>query len=590
MLLVLLAWLYALSVSYVYGHALISALSFVTRDKDRIHFSLYIIGGFAVLTALTTCLAFYIKIAVLANIIILIPALLYALIKAKSIRKDFSHYKQALQNTSAISYIIFLVAVAMGLALSASPQAKFDDGLYYQQTIKWIESYPAITGLGNLHLKLSFNSGWHVLSALFSFSFLGMPFNDLNGLLFIVVVVFALEGLQHIIKGNYTFSDVFKVVTIAPLHLLFTYIVSPSPDLVIPYITWVVFILFLQKIEQNSLQAFDVRSMLILIFSLFAVIIKLSAAPIALLSFYLLYLQLKQQNYRSLVPVTAAVIMLAAPWMARSAVLSGYLVYPFCELDVLAVDWKIPEELVKVELTETRSFAKIRRMLFTDVDRLSIAEWLPHWFWELNTSERLIVMLIIVLGAALPVAAIIRLRKEKITLQTSGILVLFLTVYAGIFFWFFTAPHFRYGMGFTVGLYLLCMSYFLYLLIKRFSAYTLPLMAVFLLVFFSKPIYNVLWWYKNTPEDYLVYPVKAVHEGFSQVKYQGIDIWVPDSTAQCWDAPLPCAPFIVEGLELRTGKLTGGFRITRPNSEAYTRKRLKTMGESGLLHNILNNN
>jgi hypothetical protein len=590
MLLVLLAWLYVLSVSYVYGHALIAALSFFTGEKEKIHFSLYVISGFAALTAITTCLAFFIKIALVANLIVLIPALLYVFINAKTIGKDLSLYKQAVQNTSAINYIILLVAVGMGLALSASPQAKFDDGLYYQQTIKWIENYPAITGLGNLHLKLSFNSGWHVLSALFSFSFAGLPMNDLNGLLFVAVVVFALEGLHNIIRGQYKFSDVFKVVTIAPLHLLFTFIVSPSPDLVIPYITWVVFILFLQKIEQNRLQVFDVRSMLILILSVFAVVIKLSAAPIALISFYLLYLQLKQQNYKSLLTVAAAVIMLTAPWMARSAVLSGYLVYPFCELDLLSVDWKIPEELVKVELTETRSFAKIRRMLFTDVDRLSIAEWLPHWFWELNTSERLIVMLIIVLGAALPVAAVIWLRKERITLQTSGILVLFLTVYAGIFFWFFTAPHFRYGMGFTVGLYLLCMSYFLYRLIKRFSAFTLPLMAVFLLVFFSKPVYNVLWWIKNNPEGYLLYPAKASHEGFTLVEYQGMEIWVPDATAQCWDAPLPCAPFIVEGLELRTGELTGGFRILKPNAETYTQKRLKTMGQSGLLNNILNNN
>ncbi|AHM62997.1 hypothetical protein D770_23760 [Flammeovirgaceae bacterium 311] len=582
--------MYALIISYIYGHALITFLGFITGEKDRIHFSLYVISGFAILTAITTCLAFIMKVGLVANILVLVLAMLYVFNKSGAIGKNLRAYKRAIQQASVFNYIILFAAIGMSLALSASPQAKFDDGLYYQQTIKWIESYPAITGLGNLHLKFSFNSGWHVLSALFSFSFLGLPFNDLNGLLFVVVVLFALEGLRNILKGNYAFSDVFKVVTIAPLHLLFSFIVSPSPDLVIPYITWVVFILFLQKIEQDRLQVFDVKYMLILIFSVFAVIIKLSAAPIALLSFYLLYLQLKQHHYKALLPIVGFVLLLVIPWMSRSAVLSGYLIYPFCELDVLSVDWKIPEQLVKVELTETRSFAKIRRMLFTDVDRLSIAEWLPYWFWELNTSERIIVMLIILLTAVIPVALVIRLRKERITLQTTGVLVLLLTIYAGIFFWFFTAPHFRYGMGFTVGLYLLCIGYLLYRLMKRFPAYTMPMLAVFLLLFFSKPFYNVAWWYKNYPGNYLLYPATVTHQGFTEVDHKGIKIWVPNSSAQCWDAPLPCAPFIVEGLELRTGELRGGFRINNPNADTYTRKRLKTMGQSGVLQNIINNN
>ena len=44
---------------------------------------------------------------------------------------------------------------------------------------------------------------------------------------------------------------------------------------------------------------------------------------------------------------------------------------------------------------------------------------------------------------------------------------------------------------------------------------------------------------------------------------EGLSVYVPEEGDQCWDAPLPCAPFVPDShLRLRTtGDLRDGFKI-----------------------------
>ena len=49
----------------------------------------------------------------------------------------------------------------------------YDTGLYHAQSIRWIEEYGVVPGLGNLHTRLAYNSASFCLSALYSFAFLG---------------------------------------------------------------------------------------------------------------------------------------------------------------------------------------------------------------------------------------------------------------------------------------------------------------------------------------------------------------------------------------------------------------------------------
>jgi len=57
---------------------------------------------------------------------------------------------------------IILITVLI-LAKCASAPYILDNESYYIQTIKWLNEYGLVKGLGNLHLYLGQTSGWHIL-------------------------------------------------------------------------------------------------------------------------------------------------------------------------------------------------------------------------------------------------------------------------------------------------------------------------------------------------------------------------------------------------------------------------------------------
>ena len=57
----------------------------------------------------------------------------------------------------------------MGFFLALGPHESYDTDLYHLQTIKWIEKYPVVPGLANLHGRIGFNNNIFTLFALTSF-------------------------------------------------------------------------------------------------------------------------------------------------------------------------------------------------------------------------------------------------------------------------------------------------------------------------------------------------------------------------------------------------------------------------------------
>ncbi|EMR01857.1 LIC_10190 family membrane protein [Cesiribacter andamanensis] len=595
MLLILLAWLYILILSYLYGHALLGFFRYVSQEKSDVHFSIHLLAGLALLATFTSYLSLFISIGLLANLLLLGGAGIILLVDWRALRTSLGTYLQEIRQAPPAFYLFTALVVFIGLMLSAVPDTKYDEGLYYIQTIKWMEQYPAITGLGNLHAKLSFNSAWHTLSALFTFSFLGLSLYDLNGLFLLIISLYALGGLRKILSGKFSFSNFFRLVTLIPLHLLMENVLSPSPDFVIPFLIWTILALFITKLELRRLYQFDVNSLLILLLSVFAVTVKLSAAPILLLPLSLLVLQLVRGGKLMLPWSLLIVLFLTLPWFTRNVISSGYLVYPLYQLDLFAVDWKIPRELVALEVLETRSFAKIRQMRFEEVDKLSLHQWLPYWFSQLQPSEQGAALLNLLIAFCLPLYLYLSYYRGRLSQPVLGYGLLMLTVYGGILFWFFSAPHFRYGISFTLVLSLLCLSQVLLQLSRRYqldlrfrlAQRTYRILPLLMLFFLVKPAYDAMRYYFKHPGYFLVTPGGLPEYTLQVVEQNELSVYVPEASAQCWDAPLPCAPFFVDGLQLRTESLRGGFRIDRANPDAYSSKRLESMRINGHDYNKL---
>ena len=87
--------------------------------------------------------------------------------------------------------IILLTTLENGSHSPSNP----DTGIYHAQAIKWIETYPAVPGLGNLHSRFAYDSSWLVINAFFSFSFLGLrSFHVLPGAFLVIILMYFLGG------------------------------------------------------------------------------------------------------------------------------------------------------------------------------------------------------------------------------------------------------------------------------------------------------------------------------------------------------------------------------------------------------------
>ena len=82
-------------------------------------------------------------------------------------RKKLFSYLLNLKKLSVLDLFIMISVLLIVVAISSLPITHFDTALYATQAIKWINQYPVITGLGNLHTRFAFNSMFFPISSTF---------------------------------------------------------------------------------------------------------------------------------------------------------------------------------------------------------------------------------------------------------------------------------------------------------------------------------------------------------------------------------------------------------------------------------------
>src|SRR3569833_154457 len=101
--------------------------------------------------------------------------------------------------------------------LAYTPTSHHDDGLYYSTTIRWLQEYGTVKGIANINPRVGFNSSWHILQAAFGFQYLHIGlFNDLNGLLLLLVLLYSMGGIHDLLRGKATFAAGLKCLFILP--------------------------------------------------------------------------------------------------------------------------------------------------------------------------------------------------------------------------------------------------------------------------------------------------------------------------------------------------------------------------------------
>ena len=562
MLALLLIWFYVFVICFIYGAAAARLLLARLQEHDlaRLPLSLVTILGLVLVTTIAGYLSLLVKIALAANALILLGALVLGGLYHGEIKACLTSGLRRLFTLNKYILVLFLISFLFILARSVAPPSSFDTGLYHAQAIRWIEEYPVIPGLGNLHGRLAFNSSWFLANALFGFSFLKLqPFHVLNGFFVSIFLVFCLQGLSNLIKGQYQCSNILRAAVSLPGLLVFKDQLSPpTPDLPVALLICLLFIYYLQLREKNAEVPEQFFSLSLCFLAAWAITIKLSALPLALFIAVLVSKEIAQRRGTNLCLIIGGVSFLVLPYFLRNTWLSGYLVYPLPGLDLFHLDWQVPAAAALAEKRAIEAFARDPGSVLAQSK--CAFSWVPLWLHYTLADYGSKLVRIFLPGLVILLDCLVNLitRKTcKIDLQEIGKdKVIYLTAATGLLFWFFTAPDPRFGMGFImiapVIIFIPLLKAYDYQVTRLFP-WSMALLLLYFLAVFLPP---------NLPSlgQHLWLPAPYPQERLVVEEIQGHQVYFPqDREGKCWYAPLPCAYYPVN-FAFRGASIADGFK------------------------------
>jgi hypothetical protein len=458
--------------------------------------------------------------------------------------------------------LAFLLVI---LFWTAQVPENYDTGLYHAQAIRWLEEYGTVIGLGNLNLQLGYNSILFPLSALFSFSFLGLgSFHSVNGYMFAIFGLFLLRYLQQVLKGQLTISGISAVIMIYLTHRIYIReLSSPSTDLPAAIFAWLTVLLFLEDLGNQQDDLPTGTTDLIWLFSIIAVMFKLSVLPVILLPVYQILRSFRKSDFLRYVSLA---LLLIIPWDIRGVLLSGLPLYPTKMLDVFNFNWEIPANDVAIQLDWVRYYGRNVTLDYLTNKAMGFSQWFPLWWGQLDRFNQMVLAGMLVGAAGLFGWLFARCLSRKTRTDLGGYAVLFVSLSFSVAFWFLSSPLIRYGYGSILILFSVAGGMFLFEILKRMSNrrqwISYSLVGVVLL-------YQLFGFYKIVRSgdlaDYFLRPADYPVSEVVRVPMGDFEVYMPVGEFNydwCWYAPLPCTPVHDPTLHLRGETLGDGFYHT----------------------------
>jgi hypothetical protein len=558
MIVTLLIWLYAAWLCFAYGWGFLFLLSKLLKETE-FHFKLPIIliTGLCVLTVLSEYESLGIKIDLAANLTLMAGAILLSILFIS--QKDYQQFEKTVGTKPwrIFSGIVFALIVISLLEVSTHTPSNADTGIYHAQAIRWIETFRVVPGLGNLHGRLAFDSAWLVLSALFSFSFLGgLSYHQSGSIIFLFSLLYFWSGFTNLLSGKFKVSSMIKTALI-PIAFITLAIEASSPgtDLPVSFLIWIILLFWLEAVENQNTG--EIWKVLVIFLAVVTVTIKLSAAPLLLCLIPFIYFWIKKQNIKPL-PIALAISGLAVlPWLVRNVILSGYLVYPVSALDLFSPDWKIPKSLVDSESQAVIAWGRHPGWGQANVFALSFQQWVHQWFINQTINRKVLFLLTTFSPLWFFMSSFLKRYHPK---ETTPTLPIFITAYCGYIFWFFTAPDFRFGYGFIIFICLLTVIEIIRALPRiniSINHLINPLLILSMLVFQG-------WFLARSfhPRDFssrIIFPMDYKHLPTQPCQLDNLTIFCASQYYECWYDPFPCNPYPPENIELRGPTLQDGF-------------------------------
>ncbi|MDE6213950.1 MAG: hypothetical protein K2M70_10810 [Lachnospiraceae bacterium] len=440
MLTVLFSWMIIGGASLLFGKAITDSV-YKDRLEEMGRPDIYIMTGVIFLNVFAQFFSLFYKVAGIACAILGLAGIVIAAVWAYSgirHKKRWTLFPGCERKRPELWRIAaLLLALVFTLLWTTQSPGQYDTGLYHAQAVRWIEDYGVVPGLGNLHMRLAYNSAFMSLQALFSLGWLlGQSLHTLNGFLCLMALGYALSTVRLWGRESCRVSDLLKCVMVIYVVQKRYDISSSGTDILAMLLILYLFIKWSEYRERGREDG--VLYGYLCLVSVYAVTVKLSAASAVVLALYPLYLFLKNKNVRAVFAHVAAGLLILLPFLIRNVIISGYLVYPYGGLDLFQVDWKMDKAVLTRDSLDIKMYARgIRNPAEYDT---SLAGWIPRWFLSQSAGNRIV----LVVGLfCIPAALYLLWKSFREKRYAQGALLGASLV--NLIFWLAAAPHIRYG-------------------------------------------------------------------------------------------------------------------------------------------------
>lgn len=564
MLALLLSWICIGWLSLVFGLMGMRAVSAVVKEPQKPETTQYdpdytILLGFILITVLLSGISIFVPINYITTTAFLITGIGLTVKYRSDIVRIYKIAQQSWASFDAPLKIAFIVLFLLSsLAAVYMEIGESDTWFYHSQSIIWIKEYAVVPGLGNLFGRLAFNSHFFIVSALFS------TFPSEGRVLFPILsfffFIFNARLLINIHQGLQT-KNWFRFTLNGCLFLFFAHqgfdaINGTDTDIITCILLLYVFLIFLESAFQPN----NIHKIFLLWVALFtAATFKHSALLTGVLLLFILPQILEK---RKMLLFGASVVAIMLPFLVRNVILSGYLIYPFPEIDIFNVDWKIPLEEVIFEKELIEGWAKLPRgmepgMKFEDVPKI-LAVPFPKWFsmWWPNQSLRWELIMLIDLFSVVLFFYSVYKKNYKIA-------IICFVLLTDLLFWFIEAPEPRFGFSYLFFDAALVLAFVLSPVIKFIK----PANSVFYLLALFLIALPALRKVERTALNFstLLYPVYEAE--IKTEVYQAGNFMVripskafPANGYWCFCSRLPCTPFPKKNLFMRGNDYQEGFK------------------------------
>lgn len=558
MLFLLFKFLYIVILAFVYGYTLQQFLNKrVLKLADaRPHFSLTTLSGFFAITVLASVFSIFMPLSGWAHAIVFSGGILGYLTQRKSIHRQLAETLQAARTADRSRKIFTGISILFIVYLSAQQSVSYDEGLYYAQFIKWMQTYKVVPGLANLHERLGFNMQWYILSAVLDCSWLsGSTDNHINGALYLLTAIYLIPR-----KSDNHFISLLKaglLVMISMPHFCVYNMIAPAADMPIFYVACLIIVCWLEDNAQGRSITEGNNSAFLLLAPLFLITVKVSSMPVLLFTAVMYWQVLRSKKYVQLWKMISVALVITVPWIVRNIILTGYPLFPMNLPDIFHFDWAVSHKLIEYTRQDVHVFAFYRNVDLARYAADSTVQRYMTWFIQ-NTRiyDKLIIL------AAMASFPIVLIRRKQLP---AGFAPVYAFLLLGFAFWFIQAPDPRFGYSCLAPMMILagvcCFPTlpvrFVYIpaicATLLFQVATIGLGRHLTKVFIAEKMIAAMpgapWWL--TPAPY------TPQTFIQQDKTSGGRM---TSSRLCWDAELPCVSRMPEGVEMRGESLEKGFR------------------------------